>query len=211
MVLYERAHGFCLQYIWSTSWMSNDSDTPPSLSFPFYPECTLSYFSILFWCTIEGKECLLAFFLIFSRSYSNILGPTFQLWDPSCKFPFLFGIWSLIIIYDGGVEKLLCNDNYKTKWYFYKSVTVNSDGRSVSSQEVWAMTGRSRSGQQPTHCQEDPEVLEDKNNHFIEIVNLCNVHSEMRCKISCPMRQGSGKKKNINSWLCTCLRIILEL
>lgn len=52
------------------------------------------------------------------------------------------------------------------------------------------MTNSPRVGNQPARYQGDPEALVGRNNHFMEIVNLINVHSEMRYKISCQMRWG---------------------
>lgn len=48
---------------------------------------------------------------------------------------------------------------------------------------------------QPTHCQNDPEALLGRNDHSMEIVNLINVRSETRCKISC--QRGRGWRRRI--------------
>lgn len=62
LALQERGEltGFWLQYVWSPSWMSKDSDSSVSLllSLPSYPECIPSHFSLIFWwmnLTTEGK------------------------------------------------------------------------------------------------------------------------------------------------------------
>lgn len=44
-------------------------------------------------------------------------------------------------------------------------------------------------------CQDDPEALADRNSPFVEIVNLMNVHSEMRHTSSFQMRQGVGAEE----------------
>lgn len=59
-----------------------------------------------------------------------------------------------------------------------------------TTKENGAMTNISRIGKQPPHWQDDPEVLMGGNDHFMETINLINVHSEMRYKISCQNEAG---------------------
>lgn len=58
----------------------------------------------------------------------------------------------------------------------------------MSSKEDQAVYDKLLQSQEQPTLWDDPEVLVGKNNHFMEVVNLINVHSEMRCKISCQMR-----------------------
>ena len=79
-----------------------------------------------------------------------------------------------------------CYDIKTTKLsLLYKTVGVNGYGRTVSKQEDQVITDSPRVGRQPTHCQDDLEVLAGRNDHFMEVVNIINVHSEMRYKIPC--------------------------
>lgn len=80
----------------------------------------------------------------------------------------------------------------------YKNVIVNSYGGTIPNKEDQTITSGSRVGRQSAHCQDDPEVLVGKNNHFIELTNLINIHSDMRLKISNQKRQGVEEEEERN-------------
>lgn len=151
------------------------------------------------WSPLENETysravCLVACFPVPSRSLQEEWTHLSILRVLDLKHPLTsLGKWLLICIHGGGVEK--GNDTN-----VLGSVVIMAGRclhRKTEPQRAWV-------DRQQAYCRDDPEVLVQRNDHSVDMTDLINGSSEMRCTIPCQRGGGQRRKKSRNIWLCTC-------